>query len=110
VGWLLSELAKQQPVTFIAFRENYAHFLSLSKKLGKSIEGYIKNKQLTYIECFESKFCSELPLTELTPATYASPPSMVRKIYAEDLSSQEGVIKPGEVLIVDSVGFIDEDV
>ena len=52
VGWMLSELAREKAVTLISFRENYAHFLSLSKKLGKSIEGYIKNKQLTYIECF----------------------------------------------------------
>lgn len=107
---MLSELSRQQQVTFITFRENYAHFLSLSKKLGKSIEGYIKNKQLTYIECFQSSFCSELPLTEITPATYTSPPSIVRKVYAEDLSKEEGVIKQGEVVIVDAVGFIDEDV
>lgn len=107
---MLSELARQQPVTFIAFRENYAHFLSLSKKLGKSIEGYIKNKQLTYIECFESNFCSELPLSELTPATYASPPSMARKIYAEDLMKEDTIVKKGQVLIVDSIGFIDDNV
>ncbi len=58
LGWLLDALAQQKPVTFITFRENYAHFLSLSKKIGKSIEGYLKSKQLTYIECFQSHFCS----------------------------------------------------
>jgi hypothetical protein len=52
VGWMLEELARERKVTFVGFRENYAHFLSLSKKMGKSIEGYLKSKQLTYIECF----------------------------------------------------------
>lgn len=54
VGWLLHALGQEKKVTFITFRENYAHFLALSKKVGKSIEGYLKSKQLTYIECFES--------------------------------------------------------
>lgn len=52
IGWMLDALAKEKKITFVAVRENYAHYLSLSKKLGKSIEGYLKNKQLTYIECF----------------------------------------------------------
>ena len=49
---MLEELSQDNNVTFITFRENYAHFLSLSKKLGKSIEGFIKNKRLQMIECF----------------------------------------------------------
>ena len=52
LGLLLRALSQDQKVTFIALRENYAHFVALSKKVGKSIEGFLKNKQLTYIECF----------------------------------------------------------
>jgi hypothetical protein len=105
VGWMLHLLAQEQPVTFIAFRENYAHFLSLSKKLGKSIEGYLKTKQLTYIECFESPFCSELPLTESTPQTYASPPSAIRKIHPNQLKNHPEVFTLNNTVVVDALSF-----
>lgn len=34
---IMDALALGKPVLFIAFRENYAHYLSLSKKLGGSL-------------------------------------------------------------------------
>ena len=38
VSFLLDALSKGDDVTFLGTRENYAHFLALSKKMGKSIE------------------------------------------------------------------------
>lgn len=110
VGWLLDALGQQKKVTFIAFRENYAHFLALSKRIGKSIEGYLKNKQLTYIECFESHFCSELPLLESQPSTYVPPPSLIQKLHAKDLIQQADLLKNAELVVVDSVGYIEDRV
>lgn len=35
---MMDALLKGQDVTFVGVRENYAHFLALSKKMGKSLE------------------------------------------------------------------------
>ena len=89
IGLLLRSLALGRKTLFITFRENYAHYLALSKKIGKSLEGFLKSKQLAYLECFESHFCSELPLVESQPMTYVPPPSLVHKIYSKDLFNQK---------------------
>ncbi len=48
-----SYLKNKKKVIFVAFKNNYAHYLSASKKLGLSIELNIKNENLVYIDCFE---------------------------------------------------------
>lgn len=63
VSFLLDYLLKGKEVTFVAVRENYAHFLALSRKMGKSIEEFGKSGKLLYYEAFASGLCSELPLT-----------------------------------------------
>ena len=37
VSFMLDALLKGRDITFLGIRENYAHFLALSKKMGKSI-------------------------------------------------------------------------
>lgn len=38
VSFMLDALMQGTDVTFLAIRENYAHYLSISKKMGKSLE------------------------------------------------------------------------
>lgn len=48
MSFMLDALLLAKDVTFLAIRENYAHYLSLSKKMGKSIEEFGKNGTLKY--------------------------------------------------------------
>jgi archaellum biogenesis ATPase FlaH len=48
-----SYLKNKNKVVFVAFKNNYAHYLNVSKKLGFSIEMNIKNDNLVYIDAFE---------------------------------------------------------
>lgn len=58
ISFMMDALLKGQDVTFVGVRENYAHFLALSKKMGKSIEEYGKSGKLKYYEAFVSELCS----------------------------------------------------
>jgi len=45
---------------------------------------------------------------ESTPQSYVSPPSAVKKIYAKDLMNDESIIPENQIIIIDSISFIDE--
>ena len=77
--------------------------------MGKSLESYIKNENLKYIECFESQFCSELPLVEAPPPTFVPPPSLVKKVHLRDLTSNSEIFDQSDLAVVDSVGYIDDN-
>lgn len=48
VSFMLDRLINGHHLTFLALRENYAHYLAISKKLGKSLETFLKSEQLVY--------------------------------------------------------------
>ena len=100
----MDSLGLGRPVVFITLRENYAHYLSLSKKLGGSLEQYL-NKGLTYYEAFLTDWCGELPLTESCPNTYAVPPTTVNCILPRDLKDKVKVKGEGCLVAVDSLKF-----
>ena len=52
VSFLVDRLASGNHVSFLALRENYAHYLALAKKIGKSFEASLKSEQMVYLECF----------------------------------------------------------
>ena len=58
VSFMLDRLTNGYHVTFLALRENYAHYNAISKKLGKSLETFLKSEQLDYYECFSHDLCS----------------------------------------------------
>lgn len=58
VSWLIRILLQGTKAIFIVFRENYAHYASLAKKMGNPIDPFLKSGQLTYIECFNTQWCS----------------------------------------------------
>lgn len=105
---MFHELENNAKVSLIAFRENYAHYLSLSKKLGKSIETYLKSKQLKYYECFESIFnCSELPLTETSPNCFILPPTSVNRIKRDELMKKKNdFFEENSIVFVDAISFV----
>jgi len=105
---VMDALALGKPVVFIALRENYAHYLSLSKKLGGSFEQYL-NKGLTYYEAFMTDWCGELPLTEICPNTYAVPPTTVNCISPKDLKSKVKVKDEGSLVVVDCLKYCKDE-
>ena len=107
VSMLQQYLTEGKATTFVAWRENYAHYLSLSKKLSKSIEPFLKSGTLQYIECFQHSYCSELPLTEQHPSTYTPLPPKIRQLSVDALIEEEGIVKEGGVLVMDAVEFVE---
>jgi len=110
LGWMLRELTAGKKITFLAFRENYAHYTALSKRVGKSLEGFVKNNSLLYYECFESPFCSELPLVETQPSTYTPPPSLAKKLHPMNLKNEKNPFEGIDWIVVDSIGYIEDTI
>lgn len=60
----------QDSVIFMGVEYNFSHYLTISKKLGCSIENYINNSKILYIDFFNKLsdwIPSEIPLTEEVP-------------------------------------------
>lgn len=102
---VLEALKNNKKVVFIAFRENYAHYLSLSKKLGMSIEGHL-GKNITYVESFMTDWCQDLPLTMTCPATYVVPPNTVQTLSLDQLTKKlKTVVQKDAMIVVDSLKY-----
>jgi Uncharacterized conserved protein (DUF2348). len=73
-GFLISSLIdfylkNTDGVVFVGVQQNYAHYFSLSKRLGNNIEPHISSGNLTYIDFFNGLtdwIPEDLPLTEET--------------------------------------------
>lgn len=105
---IMDALVNNKPVVFVALRENYAHYLSLSKKIGGSFEQYL-NKGLTYYEAFMSDWCGELPLAEVCPNTYAVPPTTINCVLPADLKRKVKVKGEGCLVVIDCLKFCKDD-
>ncbi len=65
-------------VVFVGLQQNYAHYFSLSKRLGNNIEPHISSENLTYIDFFNGLtdwIPEDLPLTEETTIFWNPLPS-----------------------------------
>jgi hypothetical protein len=96
VSLVLSQL-QESPVILLALRENYAHYLSLSKKLGSSLEPHISSGRLVYYDNFMSDWCFDLPMTDAPPATFAVPSKKIR--------SGKPNLDKGVAVVVDAAKF-----
>ena len=60
-------LKNNDSAIFVGLQQNYAHYYSISKRMGNSLDPHIKSESLTYIDFFTSLtdwVPEDLPLTE----------------------------------------------
>ena len=98
-------LKNSDKVIFMAFQNNYAHYLTISKKLGMNIEPHLKKDNLFYIDGVENIIDwvpLDIPFTEDRPWSWADLP---KKAYKFQLSTK----KYFENLIKEIVKKLDEE-
>ena len=69
-------------VVFVGLQQNYAHYYSISKRIGSSLEPYIKSDTLIYLDFFSTIndwIPEDLPLTEEATLFWGTlPPKAIR--------------------------------
>lgn len=81
-------------VIFVGLHQNYAHYHSISKRLGNNIEPHISSDLLTYIDFFNNIsdwMPEDLPLTEETTIFWNAKPSKVIDMKIE--TENEGLLE-----------------
>lgn len=80
-------LKNNDGVIFVALQQNYAHYYSISKRIGNSLDPHLKSELLTYIDFFNSLtdwVPEDLPLTEEATIFWNPLPPKVIKMKIED--------------------------
>ena len=109
VSLLVDSLKGNKKVVLLVFRENFAHYSALAKKLGANLEQFVSNDQLKHVECFLTSWAVDLPMTEVSPATYVLPSNKVLHISSQALfleSLPKIDFSNRDVVFVDCLNFL----
>ena len=81
-------------VILVSSSQNYASYLSISKRLGLNIESNLNNENLTFIDCFTGSsdwFTEEIPFTEETGNLWSAMPMKAKQLNFKEGSEDTNI-------------------